>query len=520
MKARDLPKKIFKKIRNRVIPRTDWHKILKAPSGISWARVRLAAQTGPLILIATGTGGHGAVTPVESLLAAALTIRGARVHFLLCDKFLPACLQATAADFKQKNDFVRRGPTGRLCPDCYAQGKKIYAPLGLTTHRYSEWITPDEAARAASVCESVAINQIKDYQFDGIRVGEHSMAGALRYFARGDLDGEPEAELVLRRFFRAGLMSYFALRRLLSENRYCASVFHHGIYIPQGILGEIARSEGVRVVNWNIAYRKRRLLFSHGDTYHHTLMQEPCDNWENVEWSPILDGELDRYLKSRWTGSRDWIGFHEKPEIIVDDGLRQKGIDFSKPLIGMLTNVVWDAQLHYPGNVFPDMMAWVRATIRYFNQRPELQLLIRVHPAEIRGTPRSRQRVEEEVRSFFSELPNNVFIIGAKEALSTYAAMKKCSAVIIYGTKTGVELTADGIPVVTAGEAWVKNKEITFDAKNQKEYFSLLDKMPNGLAVSSARTLRARKYAYHFFFRRMIPVKSVAARPDWPPIRV
>jgi hypothetical protein len=112
-------------------------------------------------------------------------------------------------------------------------------------------------------------------------------------------------------------------------------------------------------------------------------------------------------------------------------------VDFANPFIGMLTNVIWDAQLHYPANAFPHMLAWILQTIDYFVRRPELQLLIRVHPAEIRGTVPSRQLVVDEIKKAFPDLPENVFIIPPESQVSTYAAMMPCNAVIIYGTKTG-----------------------------------------------------------------------------------
>ena len=56
--------------------------------------------------------------------------------------------------------------------------------------------------------------------------------------------------------------------------------FNHGIYVPQGIVGAVVRRHGVRVVNWIVAYRKNSFIFSHGDTYHHTLMNEPVAQLE------------------------------------------------------------------------------------------------------------------------------------------------------------------------------------------------------------------------------------------------
>ena len=249
-------------------------------------------------------------------------------------------------------------------------------------------------------------------------------------------------------------------------------------------------------------------------------MSEPVGDWESIQWSPGIESKLSEYLKSRWEGSQDWIWFHERPYFDLTEIANEIGIDFSKPCIGLLTNVLWDAQLHYPVNAFPNMLEWLTQTIAYFVKRPELNLLIRVHPAEIRGTVPSRQFVVDEIKKTFPKLPANVFVIPPQSHISTYVAMSMCDSVIVYGTKTGVELTSMGIPVVVAGEAWVRNKGITLDASSVDEYFELLDRLPLKERMSEEKTRRARKYAYHFFFRRMIPLEFFEPTGMNPPYRV
>jgi hypothetical protein len=130
-----------------------------------------------------------------------------------------------------------------------------------------------------------------------------------------------------------------------------------------------------------------------------------------------------------------------------------------------------------------------------------------VHPAELTGIIPSRQLIVDEIKRAFPRLPQNVFIIPPESRVSTYAAMLQCDAVIIYGTKTGVELTSMGVPVIVAGEAWIRNKGITFDASSPEEYFHCLNRLPLSKRMEEPRIERARKYAYHFFFRRMIPLE-------------
>jgi hypothetical protein len=98
--------------------------------------------------------------------------------------------------------------------------------------------------------------------------------------------------------------------------------------------------------------------------------------------------------------------------------------------------------------------------------------------------------------------------------------MLQCDSVIIYGTKTGVELTSMGVPVLVAGEAWIRNKGVTLDARSAEHYFELLDQLPLGHRMETDAVRRARKYAFHFFFRRMIPLPMMAAAEGKSPFRV
>ena len=386
------------------------------------------------------------------------------------------------------------------------RGRAMFEPLGLKIHYLSELVTDEERSEARTIAESIAVQDIEDYAWRGLRIGEHARAGALRYYTRGDLDDEPMGETILRRYLEAAILSAAAYLRLLTANDYDVAVFHHGLYVPQGPVGEVCRSLGVRVANWVVAYRNNSFILSHEDTYHHTMMTEPVSAWEDMAWGDRQRTDIAAYLKSRWHGARDWIGFHERPEEEIGGFVRSIGLDSDKPVVGMLSNVIWDAQLHYPANAFPNLVDWAVRTIEYFAGRPDLQLLLRVHPGEIRGTAPSRQPLLAEIRKRIPTLPPNVFVIPPESPVSTYAAMALCDSVLIYATKMGLELTSVGIPVIVAGEAWIKNKGLTCDATDPEQYFKVLDQLPLGRRLTPDVVDRALKYAYHFFFRRMIPL--------------
>ena len=467
-----------------------------------WDKCLKKASNGQKILIATSMGCYDHAIIVESLLAVALTIRGANVDILLCDRAIPCCQMTKIFNVSPEN-LLARSDTPR-CDNCVKKGTSAFKPLGIPIHWFNHMIRPEDSLKAEEVSSSIPMDLIPTYRYNGIAVGEHAMAGTLRYYARGDLNGEYHSEKMLRRYLKASLLTALSMQNFLDHHRYDCAVFHHGIYVPQGIIGEVCRDHGVRVVNWNPSYRKHTFIFSHEDSYHHTMITEPTSEWEEFNLDRIREHQILDYLKSRWHGSEDWIWFHEKPYSDLEKIEEETGVDFEKPCIGLLTSVMWDAQLHYASNAFDNMLDWLLATIEYFSLRPELQLIIRIHPAEINGLIPSRQKMFDEIMAHAEKVPENVFIIPPESHISTYAVMERCNAVIIYNTKTGIEISSMGIPVIVAGEAWIRNKGFSIDASSPEEYVKVLDDLPLAHKLSDENLLLAKKYAYHFFYRRMI----------------
>lgn len=470
---------------------------------------------GPRILLPTSVGSLFPMTTMDSLLAVALTIRGAKVSLLLCDKALSACEESMVHHFKNEERFLEYGPEKDLCKSCFASGEETYTPLRLPILKLSDWITKDLKTLAHDLVEKITPREIQAFEWDGLKIGEHAYAGALRFYGRGTIDGEKNGEGILKRYLKASLYTAFGIKTIMRETPFESASFHHGIYVPQGVIGEVFRKLNVHVVNWCIAYRKKCFIFSHNETYHRTLLNEPVSSWENEPFGEKEETNITTYLQSRSVGTNDWIWFHDKPHFEMDKFREKTGWDPKKPTIGLLTNVFWDAQLHYAKNCFENMLEWVIETIRYFIDREDLQLIIRIHPAEIRGSVPSRQPIAAEIRKVFEKLPKHIFIIEPDDPLSTYALMRSFHTALIYATKTGLELTSTGIPVIVAGEAWIRNKGVTLDATSKDQYFSFLKKLPEKLYEVDIR--RAKQYANHFFFRRMIPISFIEPLPSWPP---
>jgi hypothetical protein len=469
------------------------------------------------VLVATNIGGQFALAGIDRMLALALRERGAAVTSVLCDAALPACQMCEISLVGGPASMAAKGPPALLCSYCHPPARTRLQALSLPVVRLGDAVTEEDRREAAAIAASTAPQDVPALVWQGMAVGEHASAGALRFFAKGSLADEPTGPAVLRRYLEATILAASAYERLIESEKPEVVVAHHGIYTPQGAVNLAARKTGVRLVTWNPAYRKHCFIFSHDDTYHHTLIDEDQSRWAERPLTPAQRERIASYLASRREGGADWIRFHKDPDYAASQDLARFGLDPAKPLVVAYTNVFWDAQLHYPRNAFASQREWLVETIRWFAARPELQLLIRIHPAEISGNPRSRQLARDAIAEAFPELPRNVAVVGPESPVSSYVLAEMADSVVIFATKMGVELSATGKVVIVAGEAWVRNKGITRDAGSRAHYFELLEQLPVRGGLDHETRERALAYAYHFFMRRMIELPFV--QPDPGPRR-
>ncbi len=206
-----------------------------------WSDARRRAEHGPTVLLATSMGGFAPATIIESLLGVCLRLRGARVRFLLCDKQLPACLQTHDLP-PDPGVLARYELKEALCNTCYATGSEFYETHGLPVSRYGDYVSRSEQFEARKLSNAVSYEDIPSFRWHDLAVGEHAVAGSLRFYGRGHLDEADGAETTLRRFLEASLLTATAIRNLLALESVDRACLHHGIYVPQGLIAEALSS--------------------------------------------------------------------------------------------------------------------------------------------------------------------------------------------------------------------------------------------------------------------------------------
>ena len=460
------------------------------------------------ILIPTSAGGLQSILAFESLVGNILQHEGNQVDFLLCDEILPGCIMSTI--FNIGNIEFEKYGSKKICSYCFQRSNKYLKKYNLNVIRLSELVDKEVLNKYdEKIFLNNSFQDLKNFRLNGVNLGEHANSGCIRYLTTTDFNKFLNYKKIFIKYLKSSILTQIACEKLFSKKNYDHVFINHGIYVPQGVIIDTAKVNNLKVSTWCFAYKKNSVWVSPNDTYHRELINEDEVKWNNFDFTKEIENKIDEYLKSRQTGQNDWEFYFDNPNFNIDKYFQKRQIDPQKPIITLATNMLWDAQVYFPTNFFKDMLEWLYFTIDYFIKRDDLQLVIRIHPAEANKTKKSIQRLEENLKEKYPDLPKNIFVVTPEDSVSTYAILEKSNCLLVYASKIAVEAAAMGVPTIVAGECFLKNKKISIDVKTKTEYLNILDNLPFlKNFITKEKLDRAKKYAYHFWFRRTIPIKS------------
>jgi capsule polysaccharide export protein KpsC/LpsZ len=229
--------------------------------------------------------------------------------------------------------------------------------------------------------------------------------------------------------------------------------------------------------------------------------------WAERALRPDETRTIRDYLASRANGGMDWIKYNTGTRRDPDALRALYGLRADRPTYVLFTNVAWDAAVVFHHTAFRDMETWLLGTVHWFVEHPELQLIVRCHPAESHQLHESQQTAAHIIKSALPHLPAHIRVIAAEADVNSYDLTELAATTLVYTTKVGLEFATRNIPVIVAGEAFYRGKGFTYDPATETEYFELLRSGPPKPLDRQAEW--ALRYAHYYFFRRYMEVRGL-----------
>jgi hypothetical protein len=281
-----------------------------------------------------------------------------------------------------------------------------------------------------------------------------------------------------------------------------AVLIPNGLVTELGIFYQAARALGAPTVTYEFNDQREQIWLARDDI----VMHQNTDRiWEIRRHQPLTDQQREKLaaLEQARSGGRTYgKGTRQWQNAAAEGGEQvRRALELdSRPVVLLATNVLGDS-LTLGRHVFATSMAeWLEATVRYFRSRPEVQLVVRVHPGErlMKGTS-----MMDVVQRLLSPGPGNIRVVGPSESVNTYDVMDVASLGLVYTTTAGMEMAMRGVPVVVAGKTHYRGRGFTKDPSSWDEYVAILNDSLIGLGsthLSGEQVEMAWNYAYRFFF--------------------
>jgi hypothetical protein len=277
----------------------------------------------------------------------------------------------------------------------------------------------------------------------------------------------------------------------------------NGLILEMGIIFRVARYLNIPAITFEFNDQREQIWLAQNTS----IMRQDTNYLVEARCSlPMTDEMYERLadLENARRGARVWGKSKRLWQYVSAQGGEQtrKALDLDeRPVVLLAANVLGDS-LTLGRNIFAESMSeWITRTVQFFANRPDVQLVIRVHPGE-KLVPQAKS-MGTVVREVLPEIPSHIHLIGALDNVNTYDLIEIANLGLAYTTTVGVETAMNGIPVVSGGDTHYRGRGFTIDPNSWDEYFSSLEKVLSDLPayrLNEEQIARAWNYAYRFFF--------------------
>ncbi len=281
----------------------------------------------------------------------------------------------------------------------------------------------------------------------------------------------------------------------------------NGTILEMGVAYKIAKVLAIDTVTFEFADQQERIWLAQNDEI---MSHNTRDLWRGLGYQALPEKAKHALMElfgarknARLWGSfaRQWQQTPIQGGASVRESLK---LD-ERPLALLATNVLGDSLTLGRQRISETMAEMIVKTVDYFIQHPEAQLLVRVHPGELKTHGTSMVEVLERA---YPSLPENIHIIRPEDKTNTYDLMEIADLGLVYTTTVGMEMAMSGLPVIVTGKTHYAEKGFTLDPSTWSEYESMLDTVladPKAARLSDSQMEQAWLYAYLFFFEFSLP---------------
>ena len=294
------------------------------------------------------------------------------------------------------------------------------------------------------------------------------------------------------------------VQKLCFENKYYSFFCYSGLISDTPMILKGARNVGqetVCVEGWG--WRQGHMIYN----FNAPSLEYNVRGWMNYlgKMDNKKEEELNKYfnfLEGKKQNEK-WLNeFMKVQQAELNAVLPEHIASFVKgneKIFLLACNVIGDSSLLNRETIFKSHRDFVKQTINYFSDKPDIKLIIRAHPGE--GIVKNKVAIKigdyaiEESKGM-----KNILVINDWEKINTFSIMPYITSGLVWISSVGVDMVVRGIPVIAAAQPKYYGLGIVEEPKTKEEYFSMIEKFrKEKFSTSTKQIFAAKEYLYLIF---------------------
>jgi hypothetical protein len=389
----------------------------------------------------------------------------------------------------------------RVCRMCRKTEKILRGQFSLEGPDLLDLATQEDLSLAEALLGSAEPSTWPLLVQDGVEVGKIALYEMLIQSKRGAL----EFDLAELARYRANLKNVIIVvritQRFLDTVQPDRIVLYNALYSVHRAVCRLAELRGIPQyylhAGDNLSVRLRTLVLARNHAFYH--YQYLRGQWSKLQGRPcpsdamaaatnhLLEMARGRSIWAYSTAPKGRVDLRREFNIAADQKvicatMSSDDERFGGEVAGVLTPV--------KSALFSSQVDWIKALIEYVKTRPELFLLVRVHPREF---PNRRERVLSDhaktLQDALSTLPGNVRANWPTDGTSLYDLATITDVFANAWSSAGREMAWLGLPVVLySTELCLYPPELNYVGTTESEYFRQIEKaLADGWSVETIR---------------------------------
>ena len=405
-----------------------------------------------------------------------------------------------------------------LVPRVQFWTRRYFQAMGIHTFHYPEDYTVDpsvakQCAKDAEIFleQNLSFHQVKNWCYQGVLIGSNILSTLQREQRLGSPDlKDPIMLQQLRKNLPSILMWVHSSQKIIQQMQPDIIYLIEPNYSNRPFV-DYAIQKNIDVIQFVQPHRDdalllKRLNSENSRTHPNSLAKETLQNMCLQKWTQQHELELENEFANRYNGnwvlqSRNQPNTEEKTK---EEILNLLGFTSSRKIVVVFSHILWDANLFYGDDLFEDYADWFVQTVKAACNNPNLNWIIKLHPANLWKRAMEREKGELAEISVLRQhqllpLPKHVKLLIPETNISTFSLFQSVDYGITVRGTTGLELPCFGVNTLTAGTGRYAGLGFTIDSHDKDEYLQRLATLHHCPPMTSAEIQLAKWHAYTLF---------------------